>query len=64
MGSNIGFSTFPANKYQALTMLYLESLDLTSITPEELVILYDETYTAIMDKHKEMRSPKREAKVY
>ncbi|MCL1988275.1 MAG: hypothetical protein FWG64_09950 [Firmicutes bacterium] len=40
---NVTLKTFPANKVEALTMLYLqESEDLTALSPEELVRKYKE----------------------
>lgn len=36
--------TFPTNKNEALTMLYLQNLNVSEMTPEELVDKYDEVY--------------------
>lgn len=43
MSENVTFSTFPHNKIEALTMLYLQNQDLSNVTPEELVKLYADT---------------------
>jgi hypothetical protein len=39
--------TFPSSKFEALTMLYLQNQDLSSFSPEDLVIKYKETYERI-----------------
>lgn len=38
---------FPSTKIDALTILYLQNQDLTNISPEELVKLYDDTHERI-----------------
>ena len=43
-------STFPSNKVEALTMLYLENQGLVNKTPEELADLYEKTYKAISSR--------------
>lgn len=40
-------SSFPRTKYQALTMLYLQSLDLSKLTPKELAEKYNQVYDEI-----------------
>lgn len=40
-------NTFPGNDVEALAMLYVQSQDLSGLTPEDLVHLYDEAYEAI-----------------
>lgn len=40
-------SAFPANKYEALAMLYLKSQDLTGKSPEDLAAIYTEAYQRI-----------------
>lgn len=35
---------FPNSKREVLTMLYLQSQDLSGLTPEDLVDKYNETY--------------------
>ena len=42
---NSGF--FPETKEQALTMLYLQSLDLSKFTPKELAEKYAQVYSEI-----------------
>lgn len=42
MSDNTNLNTFPSNKAEALTMLYLQNQDLSGLTPQELVDKYDE----------------------
>lgn len=44
--------TFPTNKNEALTMLYLQNLNVSEMTPEELVDKYDEVYQQINQHEK------------
>ncbi|GGC88305.1 hypothetical protein GCM10011573_17390 [Enterococcus wangshanyuanii] len=44
---NVNLSTFPANKHEALTMLFLQNQDISNLTPEELVNKYKEVYKEI-----------------
>lgn len=44
--------TFPTNKNEALTMLYLPNLNVSEMTPEELVDKYDEVYQQINQHEK------------
>lgn len=50
------FKTFPSGKFSALSMLYVQSQDLTGKTPEELLDMYDDAYQKIenhaVEKHK------------
>lgn len=48
--------TFPTNKNEALTMLYLQNLNVSEMTPEELVDKYDEVYEKIRQYNKEKRA--------
>ena len=41
------FQTFPSNKTEALTMLYLQNQDLSTLSPEELLVKYYDTYDRI-----------------
>ena len=50
--ADITLDTFPSNKVEALTMLYLQNQDLSSLTPEELVEKYYEVYGKIHDHNK------------
>lgn len=44
---DIFLRVFPGNDIEALAMLYVQSQDLTDITPEELVNMYDSAYETI-----------------
>ena len=44
MNNSVKLSTFPNNKIESLTMLYLQSQELSGLSPEELYDKYEETY--------------------
>ena len=50
-------NTFPSNKYEALTMLYLENQDLSELTPEKLLDKYVDTYNQIRKYASSKRNP-------
>lgn len=41
------FKTFPADKYEALALLYLQNQDLSGLTPEEVYDKYEDSYRKI-----------------
>ena len=43
MSDKVELKTYPSNRTEALTMLYLQKQDLSDMTPEDLVRLYDDT---------------------
>lgn len=43
----ITLNTFPRNSCEALTMLYIQQLDLNGKSPEELVQIYNDIYSRI-----------------
>lgn len=47
--------TFPANKREALAMLYLQNQDLTGKSPAEIVDMFEDTYEQIRDHYKNRR---------
>ena len=47
MQDNVSLKSFPSDKYEAVTMLYLQNQDLSDKTPEELFMFYMETYKQI-----------------
>lgn len=49
------FRTFPKDKFDALTILYLKNQDVTGLSPEELLDKYDEVYEKIKNHYKEKR---------
>lgn len=42
-------SDFPSTKYEALAMLYMQSQDLSGLTPKEILEKYDKAYEEIKD---------------
>jgi hypothetical protein len=44
---DVKLETFPSTRNEALTMLYLQNQDLSSCSPEDLVVKYKETYERI-----------------
>ena len=47
MSDSVILKAFPENKSEALTMLYLQSQDLSGLTPSELLLKYEEVYEEI-----------------
>lgn len=47
MSSGTTFNAFPSTRVEALTILYLQNQDLSSLTPEELAKKYSEVFSAI-----------------
>lgn len=43
----IKLKTFPSNRIEALTMLFLQKQDLSNLKPDELARKYSEVYTEI-----------------
>jgi len=48
-GNEIKLSTFPASKYDALTILYLQNQNLSGMTPKEIVSMFDTAYKKFVD---------------
>lgn len=55
--------TFPSNKYEALTMLYVQNQDLSELTPEQLLDMYQTAYDKIRAHEKEKRTERRTARI-
>lgn len=49
MADNTHLETFPANKFEALAMLYLQHQNLSGVSPEQLLDWYQEVYAKIRD---------------
>ena len=47
--------TFPASKFEALALLYIQKQDLSGITPEQLLDMYEDAYKKMKDSAKEQR---------
>lgn len=58
MANNVNLNTFPSNKIQALTMLYLQSQDLTGKSPSEIVDLYITTSKEISESFRNGNAPR------
>lgn len=58
MSDDIHFSTFPSNEYQALAMLYIQSLDLSNLSPEDIYDKYRDAYERIRNHRKETNKTK------
>ena len=49
MADNTSIEAFPANKFEALAMLYLQQQNLSGLTPEQLLDKYQDVYSKIRD---------------
>ncbi|MEL7659613.1 hypothetical protein [Acetobacterium wieringae] len=61
--SDINLSTFPKNKFEALTMLYLEHHGVKSLNPEEFLDKYEEVYKRMKDHASGDQPPIRVSKI-
>lgn len=52
----ITLNTFPRNSCEALTMLYIQQLDLNGKSPEELVQIYNDIYSRISAEQSKIAS--------
>ncbi|UPJ16063.1 hypothetical protein MYW48_25815 [Bacillus cereus] len=64
MANNVQLNTFPSNKIQALTMLYLQNQDLTGKSPSEIVDLYISTSKEISESLRNGGSEKASVKFF
>lgn len=51
--------SFPSNEIEALAMLWLQSQDLSGITPEELLDKYQDVYQKIRQRKKDNYTAKK-----
>ncbi|MEF7657891.1 hypothetical protein AAHH72_26190 [Bacillus cereus] len=58
MANNVNLNTFPSNKIQALTMLYLQNQDLTGKSPSEIVDLYITTSKEVSESLRNSDGPR------
>lgn len=56
MSESVSFTSFPSNKIDAVTMLYLQNQDLSGLTPEQIADKYDDAYYAIKQRFNDLRS--------
>lgn len=52
----VKLSIFSENKFDALTMLYLQQQNLSKLTPEQVLDKYDEAYSKIRSHYEDTRS--------
>ena len=52
MSNDINLRTFPRSFQEALAMLYMENQDLSGLTPEQLVDMYQDAYEKICIRNK------------
>ncbi|PHD94553.1 hypothetical protein [Bacillus toyonensis] len=64
MANNVNLNTFPSNKVQALTMLYLQNQDLTGKSPSEIVDLYITTSKEVSESLRNGDGPKASVKFF
>ena len=50
------FRTFPENEIEALAMLYVQNQDLSGVTPEGLLDMYQDAYQKINEHRREKRA--------
>jgi hypothetical protein len=55
MANDVNLNTFPSNRSEALTMLYLQNQDLSNKTPGEIVELYFSVLAGVRESIKETK---------
>lgn len=58
--ANETFKTFPETEVEALAMLYVQSRDLSEVTPEGLFDMYKDAYEKIKPHRREQRSARQD----
>ena len=53
MAENTRLETFPANKFEALAMLYLQHQNLSGVSPEQLLDWYQDVYAKMRDHERD-----------
>ena len=56
--ADTSLATFPSTETEALAMLYIQSQDLSGVTPESLLDMYQDAYQRIKAYRKQKRSDK------
>ena len=54
--ANDTYRSFPETETEALAMLYVQHQDLTGITPEGLLDMYQDAYQKITERRREKRN--------
>lgn len=52
-------NTFPSNEIEALAMLYVQSQELSGLSPEEILDMYQTAYDRIRIRHREKPEQRR-----
>ncbi|MEK5107042.1 hypothetical protein MHI57_09720 [Cytobacillus sp. FSL K6-0129] len=55
MSNDVNLSTFPSNRTEALTMLYLQNQNLSDKTPREIVELYFSVLAGVRESIRETK---------
>jgi len=57
---DVKLNAFPSDEYEALAMLYVQSQDLSNVSPEQLLDMYRDAYKRIREHRKELnqKNPK------
>lgn len=50
MANDVNLKVFPTDKYEALTMLFLQNQDLSGKTPEEIADMCEESWDRIFEE--------------
>ena len=53
MADNTHLETFPANKFEALAILYLQHQNLSGVSPEQLLDWYQDVYAKMRDHERD-----------
>lgn len=64
MSDSVSLSSFPSNSTEALAYLYVQSLDISMLTPEQLLEEYEKACDKIREHHKKLRQERRNNTVY
>lgn len=59
MPNDVKLSVFSDNRLEALAMLYLQNQDLSGLSPEQILDVYDEAYDKIKSHYKDTRADRR-----
>lgn len=54
----VELNTFPSTKVEALALLYVQSQDLSGLSPEDVLDMYQDAYTKIRERSKENNKTK------
>ena len=55
---------FPSNKIEALAFLYVQNLDMSTLSPKDLMDKYNEVHKEIHERNKETRPKRSKPQIY